>query len=33
MTADRASVVSFVLVRDDDGWSITAFQNTRVQPR
>jgi uncharacterized protein (TIGR02246 family) len=29
--ADRASVVSFVLVRGEDGWKIAAFQNTRAQ--
>jgi uncharacterized protein (TIGR02246 family) len=27
---DRASTVTFVLVREGDGWLITAFQNTRV---
>ena len=26
----RASTVTFVLVRDDEGWRIASFQNTRV---
>jgi uncharacterized protein (TIGR02246 family) len=30
MPADRASVVSFVLVREVDDWKIAAFQNTRA---
>lgn len=30
MPADRASVVSFVLVREADEWKIAAFQNTRA---
>ena len=28
--SDRASVVSFVLVREEDDWKIAAFQNTRA---
>jgi uncharacterized protein (TIGR02246 family) len=28
---DRSSVVSFVLVREEDDWKIAAFQNTRAQ--
>lgn len=31
LTADRASVVSFVLVEDGGTWRIAAFQNTRRQ--
>jgi uncharacterized protein (TIGR02246 family) len=31
LPADRASVVSFVLVRDEDDWKIAAFQNTRAR--
>ena len=27
---DRASTVTFVLVREEDGWRIASFQNTRV---
>jgi hypothetical protein len=33
VTADRASVVSLVLVDTADGWRVAAFQNTRVQER
>lgn len=31
-TPERASVVSFVAVRDGDGWRFAHFQNTRVTP-
>ena len=27
---DRASIVTFVLVCEEDGWRIASFQNTRV---
>jgi uncharacterized protein (TIGR02246 family) len=30
-SADRASTVSFVAVRTDDGWRFAHFQNTRLQ--
>ncbi|GLZ45371.1 hypothetical protein Acsp06_15560 [Actinomycetospora sp. NBRC 106375] len=33
VAADRASVVSYVLVRDGAGWRVSAFQNTRKTPR
>lgn len=32
MPRDRLSRQTYVLVRVDDGWTITAFHNTRVQP-
>jgi uncharacterized protein (TIGR02246 family) len=30
VSAERASIVSFVLVEQDEGWRIAAFQNTRA---